>query len=83
MSEVKIPTNAKEAAAMALVGMSWLEQNAPEKLTELHREIRAEAGVRGLRHGVALASGGDIPLYSILVKIWSDGYADSIRQEGK
>lgn len=51
MSEVKIPTNAEEAAAMALVGMSWLEQNAPEKLTELHREIRAEAVLDAVNFG--------------------------------
>lgn len=46
-------------------------------------ELRAEAGVKGLRHGVALAAGGEISLDSILVKIWSDGYAEQIRQEGK
>lgn len=46
-AEVKIPTNAEEAAGMALIGMSYLEHNAPEKLTELHidhlRQVRADA----------------------------------------
>lgn len=44
------------------------------------RDVQSEAGVKGLRRGVALASGGDISLDSILVKIWSDGYAESVRQ---
>lgn len=46
------------------------------------RDVKAEAGVKGLRRGVALASGGDISLDSILVKIWSDGYAESLRKGG-
>lgn len=46
------------------------------------RDVQAKAGVKGLRRGVALASGGDISLDSILVKIWSDGYAESVRQGG-
>ncbi len=43
LAEIKIPTNAEEASGMALIGMSWLENNAPEKLTELHRESMAQA----------------------------------------
>lgn len=78
MSEVKIPTNAEEAAAMALVGMSWLENNAPEKLTELHREIRAEAGAKGW-----LASAkeyGAFYIYQEEVEKEANQYADNIRK---
>lgn len=42
------PHCAEAAAGMALIGMYWLENNAPEKLTELHREIRAQAVIDAL-----------------------------------
>lgn len=81
MSEIKMPTNADEAAAMVLIGMSWLENNAPEKLTGLHREIRAEAGRDGFFKGVAWILDIDVKDISAMVaEEAADQYADSIRK---
>lgn len=77
MSEVKIPTSADEAAAMVLIGMSWLENNAPERLTELHREMKAEAGRAGFVAGAL--EWGDIG-FSCLVDDSANQYAEQIRQ---
>ena len=43
LAQVQIPQNADDAAAMALLGTNWLQQNAPERLTEYMNQVRAEA----------------------------------------
>lgn len=51
MSTVKVPTNEEEATAMALLGVNWLQANAPNKLTQFHRDIQSEAGRAGFVAG--------------------------------
>lgn len=43
-------------------------------------EIRAEAGLAGLKHGVMLASEMNVKPDSVLLQCWCDGYAAKVRQ---
>lgn len=43
---VPMPCNADMAAAMALVGIAWLKENAPERLSENMRDALAAGGGR-------------------------------------
>jgi len=49
LAQVQIPQNADDAAAMALLGTNWLQQNAPERLTEYMNQVRAEAVIEAAK----------------------------------
>lgn len=46
--------------------------------TQCLNQIKAEAGVAGLRHGIALAAETGVSLDSVIVDCWCEGYAASI-----
>lgn len=81
LAQVRIPQNANDAAAMALLGTSWLQQNAPERLTDYMNQVRAEAGRAGYLRGHLDAAGSDSEWNKKHSTYHADQYAERIRQE--
>lgn len=42
-------------------------------------ELKAQAGVDGLKHGVRLATGTEVNPDSVVVDLWCEGYANKIK----
>lgn len=79
MGKVKVPVNEEEATAMALLGVNWLQTNAPDKLTQFHRDIQAEAARKAYVHCLNHWSSSVVP--SAFAKL-ADNYANKVK-EGK
>jgi hypothetical protein len=62
---VRIPTSADEAAMMVGVGLSWLENHAPDRLTEAFRKPEPEESLNDIINGYDIRArkpGGVAPL---------------------
>lgn len=76
MTDIKLPTNVEEARTMAALGIKWLEDNAPEQLTQHWRDMKAEAVRDFIEY---MYNSKDCQLCSNSLDVASK-YADSVRR---
>jgi hypothetical protein len=78
LAQVVLPQNAEDAAAMAIIGINWLQEHAPERFTDYFRQVKAEAGRAGFYEG--LKYDADQMDDEYIAEVAGD-YAERIRQE--
>jgi hypothetical protein len=81
--QVTLPQNADDAAAMAIIGINWLQEHAPKRFADYMRQVKAEAGRAGFIAGADAVETIQMLASDESIESMADQYAERIKQGDK